>query len=143
MLATQLDFVLVMQATPGIGASDKQIADFVSLSSARFYSGAFLDLLGLVLFFVFAGRLWAILRRAEAGDGWLSATALGGALAALAVGIGVHVSASAAAFYAGGHGAPARTVATVLDLSGFAELASGMLLALFLGATALVVLGHA
>ena len=92
---------------------------------------------------MFAGRLWAILRRAEASDGWLSTTALGAALAAMAVAISGHLSAQGAAFYTGGHGAGARTVATLLDLGAFAQLSSGMLLAVFLAATAVVVLRHA
>src|SRR2546421_11079216 len=75
MIATQLGFVIALQGTPGIGPSDKQIADFVDQSSTRFYAGGFLDLLGLVLFVVFFGRLWAILRRAGGGQGWVSTTA--------------------------------------------------------------------
>ncbi len=43
------------------------------------------ELFGLILFVPFLGYLFAVLRRAEGGDGWLSATALGAGLVALAV----------------------------------------------------------
>lgn len=43
------------------------------------------ELFGLILFVPFLGCLFAVLRRAEGGDGWLSATALGAGLVALAV----------------------------------------------------------
>ena len=43
------------------------------------------ELFGLILFIPFLGYLFAVLRRAEGGDGWLSATALGAGLVALAV----------------------------------------------------------
>lgn len=43
------------------------------------------ELFGLILFVPFLGYLFAVLRQAEGGDGWLSATALGAGLVALAV----------------------------------------------------------
>jgi hypothetical protein len=43
------------------------------------------ELFGLILFVPFLGYLFAVLRRAEGGDGWLSATAFGAGLVALAV----------------------------------------------------------
>lgn len=43
------------------------------------------ELFGLILFVPFLGCLFAVLRRAEGEDGWLSATALGAGLVALAV----------------------------------------------------------
>ena len=143
ILLTQIGFGVAAYRTPGVGASDKQIADFVSQPRASFYGGEFVELLGFVLLVVFIGRLWAHLRRAEAGDGWLSTTAFGSALAAIAVLLAGHLSAQGAAFYTGRHGAGSRTVASLLDFSAFAQASSSMLLAVFLGATALVVLRHA
>ena len=43
------------------------------------------ELFGLIAFVPFLGYLFAVLRRAEGEDGWLSATALGAGLVALAV----------------------------------------------------------
>ncbi len=43
------------------------------------------ELFGLISFVPFLGYLFAVLRRAEGEDGWLSATALGAGLLALAV----------------------------------------------------------
>lgn len=43
------------------------------------------ELFGLIAFVPFLGYLFAVLRRAEGGDGWLSATAFGAGLVALAV----------------------------------------------------------
>jgi hypothetical protein len=41
--------------------------------------------LAFTVFLFFLGSLWATLRRAEGGSGWLSTTALGGGLVAIAV----------------------------------------------------------
>jgi hypothetical protein len=41
--------------------------------------------LGYLIFLFFLGSLWSALRRAEGGDGWLSAAAFGGGLVSLAV----------------------------------------------------------
>ena len=43
------------------------------------------ELFGLIAFVPFLGYLFAVLRRAEGGDGWLSATTFGAGLVALAV----------------------------------------------------------
>ena len=44
-----------------------------------------LHALGYLIFLFFLGSLWSALRRAEGGDGWLSAAAFGGGLVSLAV----------------------------------------------------------
>jgi hypothetical protein len=44
-----------------------------------------INLFGLIFFVPFLGYLFAVLRRAEGGDGWLSATAFGSGVIALAV----------------------------------------------------------
>ena len=41
--------------------------------------------LGYLFFLFFLGSLWSALRRAEGGDGWLSAAAFGGGLVSLAI----------------------------------------------------------
>lgn len=42
-------------------------------------------ILGYLFFLLFLGSLWSALRRAEGGDGWLSAAAFGGGLVSLAI----------------------------------------------------------
>jgi hypothetical protein len=44
-----------------------------------------LHTLGYLIFLFFLGSLWSALRRAEGGDGWLSAAGFGGGLVSLAV----------------------------------------------------------
>ena len=41
------------------------------------YNDGVVEFVGLILFIPFVGYLFSVLRRAEGGDGWLSATALG------------------------------------------------------------------
>jgi hypothetical protein len=91
-------------------------------SSTRLYAGGFVELVALALLIVFAGRLWAILRNAEGGSGWLSAPALAGVVTSTAVALGGAMAAEATAFYAGQHGLDANTAGALLDLSGFAFL---------------------
>jgi hypothetical protein len=45
-------------------------------------------ILGYLFFLFFLGSLWSALRRAEGGDGWLSAAAFGGGLVSLAIRLG-------------------------------------------------------
>ena len=47
--------------------------------------GLVIELFGLILFVPFLGYLFAVLRRAEGGEGWLSATAFGAGLLAFAL----------------------------------------------------------
>ncbi len=47
--------------------------------------GLVIAMFGLILFIPFVGYLFAVLRQAEGGEGWLSATALGAGLIAFAV----------------------------------------------------------
>ena len=139
-LASQTGFWAIAQGSPSMAASTQQIRDFLHHSSARVYSGDTVELLALVLLVVFAGRLWAILRRAEGGSGWLSTTGLAAIIASIAVGVGGALAAEATAFYAGQHGLDPTTTAALLDLSNFAYLTTGPLLAIFFGATAIIVL---
>ena len=47
--------------------------------------GLVIELFGLILFVPFLGYLFSVLRRAEGGEGWLSATAFGAGLIAFAL----------------------------------------------------------
>jgi hypothetical protein len=71
--------------TPKPGASADKVAEYLDRSSAQTWTGIYLNLLGLALLFVFAGRIWAILREAEGAGGWIATTGFGAALAALTV----------------------------------------------------------
>jgi hypothetical protein len=70
------------------GPADRPEADAAPLAMLRYFAdrddvilGSFLLVLSVVFFIWFLGSLRAILRRAEGGDGWLSAIAYGGGIA--------------------------------------------------------------
>jgi hypothetical protein len=50
--------------------------------------GTILVLLGFLSFLIFLGSLWGAMRRAEGGNGWLSATAFGAGLMGITIGLG-------------------------------------------------------
>lgn len=127
--------------TPKLGASTDAVTSYVMRSDVRTWTGAYLGLVGLLLYVVLAGRLWAILRRAEGDAAWLSATAFGAALVGVAVSLADFAS-GAAAFYAGRRGLDPATVAVLYDLKHFAELLSGAIDAVFFAAVAVLVLGR-
>jgi hypothetical protein len=52
-------------ATPEPGASEDQVAEYLDRSSGLTWTGIDLELFGIALLIVFAGRIWAILREAE------------------------------------------------------------------------------
>jgi hypothetical protein len=128
--------------TPKLGASTDAVTSYVTRSNVETWTGAYLGLLGLLLFVVFAGRLWAILRRAEGDAAWLSAIALGAALIWVAVLLSADFASGAVAFYAGRRGLNPTTAGALYDLKHFGELLSGAIFAVFLAAAATVVLGR-
>ena len=65
-------YVVLIMVGNSIGGSTSMVA-------------IFLVFLALTLFLFFLGSLWAFLRRAEGDSGWLSTTAFGGGLVAIAV----------------------------------------------------------
>src|SRR5712691_2949736 len=128
--------------TPKLGASTEAVTKYVTRSNIQTCTGPYLGLFGLLFFAVFAGRLWAILRRAEGDVAWLSATALGAALVWLAVLLSTDFASGAVAFYAGRRGLDPATAGALYDLKHFGELLAGAIYAVFLAATAAVVLGR-
>src|ERR1700736_992460 len=72
---------------PGGGAPAAEIVDFYRDSSGGIVVGASLSLLALAAFLLFAAALRRLLTEAE-GDDVLATTAFGGALLAIAVGLG-------------------------------------------------------
>ena len=125
---------------PKLGASADAVTKYVARSNVETWTGEYLGLLGLLFYIVFAARLWAILRDAEGGTAWLSATALGASLVWVAVLMSGDFLSGAAAFYAGRRGLDPTTTGALYDVKHFAELASGAAYAVFLAAVAAVVL---
>jgi hypothetical protein len=139
VVGAEIAFFAIVGATPGLGPSPSEVQDFATRSSARVYGGGYVEILAFPLLLVFFGRLRELLRRAEGEGGWLASTAFGAAVAALGFGA-VAFTAEATAYYAGRHGADAGTVAALLDMNSLAFLFGGIPFAIFLGATAVVVL---
>lgn len=133
-------FGVLAGATPKLGASTDAVTSYVMRSDVRTWTGAYLGLVGLLLYVVLAGRLWAILRRAEGDAAWLSATAFGAALVGVAVTLSADFASGAAAFYAGHRGLDPATVGVLYDLKHFAELVFGAIDAVFFAAVAVLVL---
>lgn len=125
---------------PPAGGSGEAVAKYLESSEAQVWTGAYLGLIAALLHIVFVTRLYGVLRRAEGGTGWLAMTALAGALIQFAVLFSVDFTVSAAAFYRGRRGFDPDVLAAFYDVKQFAELISGGVAALFLAATAVVVL---
>jgi hypothetical protein len=128
--------------TPKPGASADDVAEYLDRSTAQTWTGIYLNLFGLALLIVFVGRLWAILRDAEGGRGWIATTALGAALAALTVLLVGDATVVAAAFSAGRHGLDPAVVGGMYAVQWYADLVYGAVNAVFFAATAVLVLGR-
>ena len=71
----------------GILAPRQEVARDVAAhpADAGFWTGVFLEGLGLLVLIFFLARLWGVLRTAEGGSGWLSMSALAAGLVSVAV----------------------------------------------------------
>jgi hypothetical protein len=127
-------------ATPEPGASADDVAEYVSRSSAQTWTGIYLELLGLALLVVFAGRIWAILREAEGAGGWIATTGFGAALAALTVLLLGDATIMGAAFKAGREGVDPGVVGAMYTMQWYADLVFGAINAVFFAAAAVLVL---
>jgi hypothetical protein len=77
-----------------------------------------LEILGFLFFLFFLGSLWGVLRRAEEGSGWLSATAFGAGLMAVTIKVASAAPVLAARYRAGGlDPLLARTLQDINDAS--------------------------
>ena len=102
--------------------------------------GAYLEVVAFLAFIAFAARLWATLRRAEGEPAWLAATALGAGL--LFVGLTlVAFAAGGAAYYRAGHGLDVQVARALSDVGQACFILTWAVGAVFLGASALVILG--
>lgn len=122
------------------GASLEEVARVVTQPAPPLaFAGLTLDVLGSLAFVVFAGRLWGTLRQAEGAPAWLSVSAFGAALLAVA-GSFVDKTIFAAIFSQAGQGLE-PSVATALYAAASASFGLFSAFAgLFIGLAALVVL---
>lgn len=122
------------------GASLEEVARVVAQPAPPLaFAGLTLDVLGSLAFVVFAGRLWGTLRQAEGAPAWLSVSAFGAALLAVA-GSFVDKTIFAAIFSQAGQGLE-PSVATALYAAASASFGLFSAFAgLFIGLAALVVL---
>jgi hypothetical protein len=120
------------------GAPREEIARaYAGVPPPAVWVGAFVQVLASLLLFVFVARLWAALRRAEGGAGWLAATALGAGLASVTLTLaGFAVGAAARA--RGGPGLDVPVAVALFDVHVGLYVASWALGALFLGAAAVL-----
>lgn len=126
--------------TPEPGASADKVAEYLDRSSAQTWTGIYLELFGIVLLVVFAGRIWAILREAEGAGGWIATTGFGAALAALTVLLVGDATIMGAAFKAGREGLDPGVVGAMYAVQWYADLAFGAVNAVFFAAAAVLVL---
>jgi hypothetical protein len=101
--------------------------------------GFALEILGFVLFFFFLGAFYRVLHRAEGPEGWLAGTAFGAGLASLAVKVGSAAPLAAALYRR--DDIDANTARTLIDINGGAFVVDGLLVAIFVLAAALSILG--
>ena len=85
---------------PAWGASGPELVDFYTDASDRIVAGGFLSLIAIALFVVFASALRSVLVDLE-GDELLANVAFGGAILAMAAGVGAETINAAAALRAG------------------------------------------
>jgi len=72
---------------PTMTAAEAMAQSCANLTAAQLTDAIYpiTHILGYLFFLFFLGSLWSALRRAEGGDGWLSAAAFGGGLVSLAI----------------------------------------------------------
>lgn len=132
-------FFIIVGFVPALGSSEQEVAEFLDRSSTRIWAGGYLALLGFVFLIIFVARLAAVLRRAEGDRGWLWSLALVAALAWVSIEMATAAT-EGAAFYAGSRGLDLQTTSGLINVGNFGFFLSGAFSALFLAATAFVVL---
>jgi hypothetical protein len=132
-------FGVLVGSVPGFGADADEIRHFVSRSEVRVWMGGYIGLLAELAFFVFAAGIWAILRTAEGGTGWLSTAGLAAAASAVAVTIAGDLVPGAVVFRAGADVDP-TTAGLLLDAKHLAEMVTVPLIGVFLASAAVVTL---
>ena len=96
-------------------------------------------MLAFLLFLFFLGNLWSVLRRAEGGSGWLSATAFGAGLMSVTIKV-ASAAPLLAARYRAGDGLDPQLARTLQDINDASFYLSFFPLAILLAAFAIVVI---
>lgn len=139
LLAILGNEVLGNPEAPAVGSSPQEIGRFVAEHpfTAKNWTGAYLEVVGLLLFIVFAASLWRYLRRFD-DAGIVSGTVLGAGLVSAAVKL-ASIPAAASAYYRGADFPPELTTA-LIDINDFSfslTFAINALLAVGVGIMAL------
>lgn len=122
------------------GASLDDVARVVAQPAPPLaFAGLSLDVLGSLAFVVFAGRLWGALRKAEGSPAWLSTSAFGAALLAVAASF-VDKTIFAAVFAQAGAGLEPSVAAPLYAAASASFGLFGAFAGLFIGLAAAVVL---
>ena len=122
----------------GILAPRQEIARDVAAhpADAGFWTGIFLEGLGLLVLIFFLARLWGVLRSAEGSPGWLSMTALGAGLVSVAVKLASFPLGTVAFYEVRGGGLDPQLAATLIHANDVSFVATWAVDAVFLAATA-------
>ena len=126
---------------PDMTATGTQIGAYVRAHppTALSWAALYIELLGILAFVFFLGSLWSVLRRAEGEHGPFSAIAFGAGL----VSVGVKIAsfpAAIAVLYRAREGMDSQLAAALLDLNGVSFVLTWAIDAVFLAATAVVIL---
>ena len=126
----------------GVLAPRQEIARDVAAhpADAGFWTGIFLEGLGLLLLIVFLARLWGVLRSAEGGSGWLSMTALAAGLVSVAVKLASFPLGTVAFYEVRRGGLDPQLAATLIHANDISFVTTWAVDAVFLAATAATVL---
>jgi hypothetical protein len=127
-------------ATPEPGASAADVADYVARSSGQTWTGIYLEVAGLVLYVVFVGRVWAVLRSADTGSAWISTTAFGAGLAAVTILFLGDATMMGAAFESGRDGVDAGVVGGMYAVQWYSDLVFGAINIVFFAGAAVLAL---
>ena len=128
-------------SSPDLGASRATISAWVATQHATTggYAGGLLELLGILAMIVFAATLWSVLRRAEAGDGILPATAFGAGLVSATLKL-ASLPAAFAAVWRSRQGFDPQLATALIDMNNVAFVLTWTVDAVMLGAAAIVIL---
>lgn len=122
---------------PRLGAASGMLFVALLMSGESIPVGdGWLAFVGFLMFIPFLGYLFSVLRRAEGGDGWLSTTAFGAGLIALAV----HLASSAPYVAAQDVEKGSQLASALIAINGLAFVTFLGILGLMVGAASAVVI---
>src|SRR4051794_6042379 len=127
--------------TPAMNADPDTIGAHITRhppSSAQ-WAGVYLEVLALLVFVVFVGYLWHVLRDAERDGGWLAGVAFSGGLLSASLKL-ASLPAALAALYRADDGISAQLATALIDMNSIAFALTWATTALMLSATAGVAL---